>query len=96
MPKKGKEHQYLSLKTLFESGKVTHMKMIENLFPTLISKELGLNHSRYINKLKKPELFTMKQIMKLSAMIDVHPKIISDVIVAELMVKSKLKPKISK
>jgi hypothetical protein len=91
MAEKVKEKQYLSLKALFESGSVKRMKDIEKLFPTMVAKDLGMNHSRYTNKLFKPEQFTFKQILKFSILLDVNPKLLSDIILAELLLKSKPK-----
>lgn len=81
--------QYLSLKALFESGSVKKMKDIEELFPTMIAKDLGMNHSRYISKLYKPELFSYGQIFKLALMLNVEPQVISNVINQELTTKMK-------
>lgn len=88
MPKAVKK-TYLSIKSMFETGNVLQMKDIEELFPTSLSKDLNMNHGRYIDRLHNPDKFSYKQIFRLSALINVDPKIISDVIVSEL--KRKLK-----
>ncbi len=69
------------------------MKDIEALFPTMVAKDLGINHSRYISKLYKPELFTYGQIFKLASLLNVEPQIISTVINNELSVSQKTKRK---
>jgi hypothetical protein len=84
MAKKETEVQLLSVKAMFESGSVNKMRDIEKLFPTKIAKELGMNHSRYVVKLKKPESFTLKQIMKLASLLNVPPERITEVIFKEL------------
>ena len=81
---------YLSIKSMFEAGNVRQMKDIEELFPTSLSKDLNMNHGRYIERLHKPEKFSYQQIFKLAALINVDPKIVSDVIVAELKRKTKI------
>ena len=79
------EHkQYIALKALFEGGSVKKMRDIEELFPTNIAKDLGMNHSRYITKLYKPELFSFGQIIKLANLVNIEPRLISDVILSEL------------
>jgi plasmid maintenance system antidote protein VapI len=60
------------------------MKDIQDLSPTAIAKGLGLNHSRYIEKLYKPEGFTIKHIIKLANLIDADPDIILNVITKQL------------
>lgn len=96
MATKDIDQQYLSVKTLFESGKVKKMRDIEKLFPSKISKALGLNHSRYIEKLYKPDGFLIRQIVRLANLIDVNPKIISDIILDEVMLKNSNLVRVSK
>ncbi len=75
---------------MFESGNVKQMKDIEELFPTSLSKDLNMNHGRYIERLHKPEKFSYQQIFKLSSLINVDPEIVSNVIVNELKRKLRL------
>lgn len=84
MTRKETESQLISLKAMFESGSVTKMRDIEKLFPTRIAKELGMNHSRYVVKLKKPELFNVKQIVKLAALLNIPPELIMRIIFKEI------------
>jgi hypothetical protein len=91
MARKETGNQLLSIKAMFESGSVTKMRDIEKLFPTKIARELGMNHSRYVIKLKKPELFNFKQIVKLASLINVSPERITEVILYEVS-KGRKKP----
>ena len=80
---------YISIKSMFEQGNVNQMKDLEQLFPTSLSKALNMNHGRYIDRLHNPEKFSYEQIFKLATLINVDPKIISDVIVSQLRKKYK-------
>jgi hypothetical protein len=89
MAKKEAEKQLLSVKAMFENGSVTKMRDIEKLFPTKIAKELGMNHSRYVIKLKKPDSFNIKQIIRMASLLNIRPEIITGVIFKELSTKEK-------
>lgn len=84
MAKKDKEQQYLALKSMFDSNNVKKMRDIENLYPTMIAADMGMNHGRYIRKLYSPEDFTIKQICKLATLLQVAPSIIINIIFTEL------------
>lgn len=84
MASEDKKLQYLAVKSLFLSGSVKHMKDIEKLYPTMIAKSLGINHSRYIEKLYKPEGFTIKNIIELANLVEISPQLILDVIIKQL------------
>lgn len=74
---------------MFLAGSVSKMRDIEDLYPTNIAKSLGLNHSRYIEKLYKPEEFNFRHIWELSKLLDLDVQLIIDVIKNELANKSK-------
>lgn len=74
---------------MFLAGNVNKMRDIEDLYPTNIAKSLGLNHSRYIEKLYKPEEFNFRHIWELSKLLDLDVQLIIDVIKKELANKSK-------
>jgi hypothetical protein len=90
---KEKTNQYLAIKSMFQSENVKKMRDIEKLYPTLIAKALRINHSRYIQKLYNPELFTIKQIFNLAKLLDLHPQLILNVIVFQLMQNLKMNSK---
>lgn len=69
---------------MFLSGSVKRMKDIEKLYPTLVAKTLRINHSRYIQKLYRPEEFTIKQIIDLSGILEINPQMILDVILKQI------------
>ncbi len=78
---------------MFLAGSVSKMRDIEDLYPTNIAKSLGLNHSRYIEKLYKPEEFNFRHIWELSKLLDLDVQLIIDVIKKELTNKSKASKK---
>lgn len=84
MPKEDKSNQFVAIRSMFLSGSVKRMKDIEKLYPTLVAKSLKINHSRYIQKLYKPEEFTIKQILALSVILELNPQAILDVILKQL------------
>lgn len=76
--------EFEAIKAMFETGKIKKMGQIEKLSPTKLSKLLGINYGRYIKKLHNPELFVIKEVMKLAEIIDIDFKIILDSIAKEL------------
>jgi len=84
MAKEERNQQFVAIKSMFLSGSVRRMKDIETLYPTGVSKAIGINHSRYIQKLYKPEEFKFKHIYDLAKLINIDIQLILDVIVQEL------------
>lgn len=72
-----------SIKSSFETGEIKKMIELSKLFPTKIIKGLGLNHSRYLAKLSKPENFTIKEVLRFSRLIGVSEQKVLDVILKE-------------
>lgn len=89
MPAEEKKNQFKGVRSMFIAGNVNRMRDIEDLYPTNIAKSLALNHSRYIEKLYKPEGFTFKHIWELSKLLDIDVQLIIDVIKKELSTTSK-------
>lgn len=87
------KNQFKGVRSMFLSGNVTRMRDIEDMNPTNIAKSLGINHSRYIEKLYKPEGFTFKHIWKLSELLDIDVQMIIDVIKKELAKTAKVSKK---
>lgn len=68
----------VSVKSLFETGRISKMADLSKLYPTKITKAIGLNHSRYIAKLSTPEAFTIKEVIRLSHLIGIsHEKVLA-------------------
>jgi hypothetical protein len=87
------ETDLVSVGLLFKSGKVKRMYDIAELFPTKISKLLGMNSERYSVKLSSPEKFSLSEILCLSYIINTDPNLIIEVIQkeTELVVMSRIK-----
>lgn len=84
MPREDKSNQFLAIRSMFLSGNVKRMKDIEKLYPTLVAKSLRMNHSRYIQKLYKPEEFTFKQVISFSNLLDIEASVIIEVILKQI------------
>ncbi len=93
MPKEEKNSQFVAIKSMFLSGSVKRMKDIEKLYPTLVAKSLRINHSRYIQKLYKPDGFTIRQLDDLAKLLDIDIQMILDVVVKQLNSLSKVAKK---
>lgn len=74
-----------SIKSIFETGEVKRMYDISTLYPTKIIKALGLNHGRYVNKLAKPEKFSIEEIIRFSRLIGVDHNKVFEVIIREAL-----------
>lgn len=72
-----------SIKSIFETGEVKKMYDIAPLFPTKITRALGINHGRYVDKLSKPEKFTIDEIVRFSRLTGVNLQKVMDVILKE-------------
>lgn len=72
-----------SIALLFEAKKVKRMYDIAGLFPTKISRRLGINSDRYSVKLSSPEKFSVLEILKLAYILGIDPNLILDVIQKE-------------
>jgi hypothetical protein len=53
-----------SVKSMFETGEIIKMYQLAKLYPTKIITALGLNHSRYIDKLTRPEKFSIGEVIR--------------------------------
>lgn len=78
---------------MFITGSVRRMRDIEDLYPTRIARALGINHSRYIDKLNKPGEFAFKHISNMAQLLDIDIQLIIDVIKRELNQPGKLPKK---
>lgn len=69
-----------SVASMFETKKIKRMYDISELFPTKISRLLGINSDRYSVKLSNPEKFTVAEILKLAYILAIDPNLIFDII----------------
>jgi len=85
--------QLNAIRALFVTGTVKKMKDLEYQSPTLVARLMKLNHSRYISKLYKPQDFTIRQVIALANILDLHPHLIADVILKQSSHSFKVKKK---
>lgn len=79
-----KDNALVSIGSMFETGKIKNMYTLVELYPTKISKSLGLNYGRYIEKLSHPEKFNVGEIVRLADLLDIDPDKIMKVIYGEI------------
>lgn len=84
---------FKGVRSMFIAGSVSKMRDIEDLYPTNIAKALKINHSRYIEKLRKPEKFTFEHIWQLSKLLEIDMQLIIDIIKKELQSNAKVSKK---
>ena len=76
-----------SIASMFETQKVKRMYDISELFPTKISRLLGVNTDRYSVKLSNPEKFSVAEILKLAYILGISPNLIFDIIQKETEIR---------
>lgn len=84
-----KNIEFEAIKAMFETGKITKMAQLEKLSPTKLSKLLGINYGRYIEKFHNPELFALRELVKLAKIIDTDFKLLADTVIIEIARKIK-------
>jgi hypothetical protein len=77
------ELELRSIKSMFETGEIKKMYEISKLYPTKIIRALGLNHGRYVDKLAKPEKFSIDEIIRFSRLIGVDHRKVIEIILTE-------------
>ncbi|HBI86782.1 hypothetical protein ACR784_08055 [Sphingobacterium multivorum] len=71
---------FFAIKSLFESGNIKSMKLLEKQGPTKMAKALGLQYNSYLDKLGNPQKFTFAPIFKIVDLCDLDPDLIYKVI----------------
>lgn len=89
MVKSEKSNQFTAIRSMLEGKHITRMRDLERLYPTLVARSLGMNHSRYIQKLYKPEEFSIKHIVAMSEFLETDPKVIMEIILKQLAPSNK-------
>ena len=90
MEDSGKNMEFEAIKAMFDTGKIKKLVQLEKLSPTKLSKLMGINYGRYIEKLHNPELFVVKEVLKLSHILDINFKSLADVVIEEVANKGKI------
>ena len=89
MEESAKNMEFEGIKAMFETGKIKKLTQLEKLSPTKLSKLLGINYGRYIEKLHNPELFALRELVKFAEIIDIDFKLLIDTVVTEIIKKAK-------
>lgn len=89
MEDSAKNIEFEAIKAMFETGKINKFIQLEKLSPTKLSKLLGINYGRYIEKLHNPQLFVLRELVKLAEILDIDFKLLTDTVVSEIMTKPK-------
>lgn len=63
----------LSIKSIIESGNLKSMKELEPLFSKAMADEMGVNHSRFGQKLRNPIKFSVYDIYRFAYYVDTDP-----------------------
>lgn len=72
-----------SLKARFETGTISNMKELTDLYVTGLITALGIGYDGFINKCNHPEKFVMEDIVKLAQILDVDINLILAVVVKQ-------------
>ncbi|HTN44764.1 MAG TPA: hypothetical protein VL098_00330 [Flavipsychrobacter sp.] len=83
----GKNIEFEAIKAMYETGKIKKLSQLEKLSPTKLSKLLGINYGRYIEKLHNPELFALRELVKFADIIDIEFKLLADTVINEIIRK---------
>lgn len=74
-----KDLELLGIKSLIDGGRITKMADFMKLSPTKLAKALSINYGRYIAKLTHPEKFTVGEIVKMAATLEVDKQILFNI-----------------
>lgn len=85
------DSDFLAIKSLFESGNVKKIRLLEEQAPTKMSKALGLNYNSYLEKLRNPEKFTIKHILLICKLCQLNPNLVFETIRTEVESQIKIK-----
>jgi hypothetical protein len=62
-----------SIKALFESNRLSGLEQISHLFTKAMADQLGVNHGRFLDKLRNPIRFSLKDLYKFSYYTGIEP-----------------------
>jgi len=91
---------FQSLKLFLESKSVRRLYDLKDIQAGKMASALGINYSRYVEKLANPEKFNTFEILRFAYLSDVDPGIIMDIIQNEKgvleLVQTKVKTDLDK
>lgn len=69
-----KDKRYTAIRSMIETGKLSGFKEIFDIIPkTLVSNDLGMNYQTFTRKVNEPDLFTVRELGKIAALMGVKP-----------------------
>ena len=86
----------LSIKSTIESGNLRKLKDIEHLFSKAMADEIGVNHGRFIDKLKNPIKFSVKELFKFAYFINTEPDNLLGLVIQEIKTNKEITQKLQK
>jgi hypothetical protein len=80
-----KDKAYNTVKKLFEAGSIDSFDEIVNIVgKTNIAKALGMHYDTFNDRMKHPDEFSVKHLLKLASLIGVDGRIIANLIITKL------------
>jgi len=64
----------LSIKSIMDSGNLKKMRELEPLFSKAMADELGVNHGRFLDKLRNPIKFSIKDLHRIAYYVGSNPE----------------------
>lgn len=87
-----KDRKYSLVKNYIEAGALkTFSEIFDTLNITTVIKDVGINHTRLTSKIKDPQKFSVKDIVKIAQLIEIDSRKVFDLIASELEIQQKKK-----
>jgi hypothetical protein len=72
-----KRYSYKTLKVMIGTNNSKSFEEIFNVIPkTVVAVDLGIHYTRFLTKVRKPEDFMLKDLIKLSSLMDADPELV--------------------
>ncbi len=80
-----KDLRYKTLRVMIETGNTQSLVEVFNIIPkTVIAADLGINYTRFLSRLRKPDEFTLNELIRLASLIEVENKVLLNLVLAEI------------
>jgi hypothetical protein len=86
----------LSIKSIIDSGNLKKLKELEPLVSKAMADELGVNHGRFLEKLRNPVKFSIKEIHRFANYVGTDAEKFTDQINLEIKMNGDLVAKLHK
>jgi len=85
-----KDKRYNTVKKLLNNN---DLKSVEELLtivpPTTVRNDLKISYQSFTKRTQSPEFFTLKELLRLAALIECNPRLIIDLVLNEVEQKAK-------